>query len=290
MILVTGSTGTIGSELVKLLSARGIKFRAFVRNSKKAAAMNIRNMEIFEGDLDDTKALDKAMKGVTRVFLLSSADPRQVELQCNVVKAAAKAGVSLIVKQSAFGSSVNSPVALARWHWQTEDDIRNSGVPYTFLRPMMFMQTLLMFTHDIVADGVLRVPMKDAKVALIDARDIALCAAEILTGKGHEGKIYELTGPKGIGFDEIAKTLSGVVGRHVSYQNITLDEAKRKMTLDGLPEWLSSDLGKLWEIFSSGRAAKATTDVADITGETPRSFDTFCHDYSEVLLGELVHH
>lgn len=290
MILLTGATGTIGSELARLLSKRENTFRAYVRNPKKARDLNIPHMDIFEGDLRDTKALDRAMLGISRVFLLSSPDPMQVELQGNVVRAAKKAHVSLIVKQSAFGAGADSPVALARWHWMTEEDIRKSGVPYAILRPMMFMQNLLMLAHDIGAEGLLRVPMGTAKSSLIDARDIARCAAEILTGEGHAGKTYELTGPEAISYAAIAEALSEVCGRRVTYVDTPLEEVKAGMIRNGLPKWLADDICKLYEIFATGRAERVTTAVADITGSAATDIRQFCRDYSVVFTKEVVHH
>lgn len=290
MILLTGATGTIGSELARLLSKRENTFRAYVRNPKKARDLNIPHMDIFEGDLRDTKALDRAMLGISRVFLLSSPDPMQVELQGNVVRAAKKAHVSLIVKQSAFGAGADSPVALARWHWITEEDIRKSGVPYTILRPMMFMQNLLMLAHDIGAEGLLRVPMGSAKSSLIDARDIARCAAKILTGEGHAGKTYELTGPEAISYAKVAEALSEVCGRRVTYVNTPLEEVKAEMVRNGLPKWLADDICKLYEIFATGRAELVTTAVTDITGAPATDIRQFSRDYSGVFTKEVVHH
>lgn len=290
MILLTGATGTIGSELARLLSGRKNTFRAYVRNTKKARELNIPHMDIFEGDLEDTKALDRAMLGISRVFLLSSPDPRQVELQGNVVKAAKKAHLSLIVKQSALGADPDSPAALARWHWRTEEDIKKSGVPYCILRPMMFMQNLLMLAHDIGAEGLLRVPMGDGKVSLIDARDIARCAAKILTGEGHAGRTYELTGPEAISYARIAEILSEVCGRSITYVNVPLDEANREMIRNGLPKWLADDICKLYEIFATGRAERVTTAVTDITGTVAGDFRKFSRDYSGAFTREMVHH
>ncbi|MBI5178002.1 MAG: SDR family oxidoreductase [Nitrospinae bacterium] len=290
MILLTGATGTVGSELARLLSAKGIKFRAYSRNPKKAEDLKLPGMEVCMGDMADSRALDEAMKGVDRVFLLSSPDPRQAELQGNVIRAAKRAGVSLIVKQSAFGAGPDSPVALARWHYETERELRDSGVPYCILRPMMFMQGLFMHANAIKSEGVLRVPMKKAKVSLIDARDIAKCAAVILTGTGHEGKIYELTGPEAVDYERIAEALSDVCGKHVRYEDTTLEEAEKGMIRAGLPEWLAEDIRGLFAIFSSGGAARIRPTVLDITGEPARSIEEFCHDFAPVFHGELVHH
>jgi uncharacterized protein YbjT (DUF2867 family) len=290
MILITGATGTIGTELAKLLAAKGVKFRAYVRDVKKAAAMKLVNMEIIKGDLSEKASLKKAMRGVSRVFLLTSADPRQVEYQHNVIEAAKAEGVSLIVKQSAFGASPDSPVSLARWHWETEEELRKSGVPYCILRPMMFMQNMMMSAETIKTSGVMYSPIGNAKAALIDARDIAKCAASILTGNGYEGGIFDLTGPRAVSYREIAEEISRVAGHEIKCFDVSPEDAKTGMVAMGLPEWMAEDIRRLYEIFASGRASIVTTSVRDITGDRARGIETFCADYSEAFAGELVHH
>jgi uncharacterized protein YbjT (DUF2867 family) len=290
MILLTGSTGTIGSELARLLAARGVKFRAYVRNVKKAATLKLVNMDIVKGDLSDKAALKKGMRGVTRVFLLSSADPNQVEYQHNVIEAARIEGVTLILKQSAFGVSQDSPVSLARWHWETEQELVTSGVPYCIFRPMMFMQNLLTSADSIKRDGVIRSPMGDAKASFIDARDIARCAASVLTGTGHQGRTFDLTGPSAISYFDIAQELSKVVGHEIKYESVSLEDAKKGMLTSGVPEWMANDLTKLYEVFAAGRASVVTSSIRDITGGAARGIDEFCEDYAEAFAGELVHH
>lgn len=289
MILITGATGTIGSELAKLLSAKGLKFRAYIRSVKKAEALKLVNMEIFNGDLSDKAALKKAMKGITRVFLLSSADPRQVEYQRNVIEAAKAEGVTLIVKQSVFGVGPKSPVSLARWHWETEEELRKSGVPYAILRPTMFMQNLLMSAESVKKEGVIYSPMGDAKASFIDARDIAKCAMTILTGRGFEGKVYELTGPRAITYRDIAGELSKVGGHEVKCVNVSLEDARKWILSIGVPEWLANDITKLNEIFAAGQASIVTTSVRDVTGVTARGVETFVEDYAEAFFGVPIH-
>ncbi|MBI3581569.1 MAG: SDR family oxidoreductase [Nitrospinae bacterium] len=290
MILVTGATGTIGSELSKLLSSKGIKFRAYVRSVKKAEALKLVNMEIFNGDLSDKVALKKGMRGMSRVFLLSSADPRQVEYQRNVIEAAKAEGVKLIVKLSAYGAAAKSPRSLARWHWETEEELRKSGVPYAILRPTMFMQNLLMSAESVKKEGVIRSPIGEAKASFIDARDIAKCAATILTGRGFEGKVYELTGPRAITYRDIAKELTKVGGHEVKVVNVSLEDARRSVIGMGVPEWLANDITKLNEIFAAGQASFVTTSVRDVTGVTARGVETFVEDYAEAFFGAPVHH
>src|SRR5262245_57454462 len=124
MILVTGATGTIGSEVAKGLLERGAKVRALVRSPEKAEALKSAGAEVAQGSLEDTQSLEAALRGVEKVFLVSPAEPRQAELQGNLVTAAARAGVKHLVKISTTGAGHDSPVSLARLHAKIEDDIK----------------------------------------------------------------------------------------------------------------------------------------------------------------------
>ena len=217
MILVTGSTGRVGSDLVRQLSAKGTRVRALARDAAKGAALEAPGVEIARGDLGDPASLDAAMQGIERVFLLSSVDQGQAELQGNVVKAAKRAGVRHIVKLGAAGTGLDSPITVARLHTQTEKEIEASGIPYTFLKPALFMQFLMTHAPSIRSDGAFHMPMRDGNVPMIDVRDIAAVAAAVLTTPGHEGKAYTLTGPEALSMSEVAQKLGAAIGKPVKY-------------------------------------------------------------------------
>src|SRR5438552_15678249 len=121
MILVTGATGTVGGEVVRLLAARGQKVRAFGRNAERLP--RLAGVEPFAGDLTDRFAVGAAVKGADRIFLLGEPDPDHVEEQSNVIQAARRNGIKLLVKMSALGADAQSPINLARWHAKTEDEL-----------------------------------------------------------------------------------------------------------------------------------------------------------------------
>ena len=143
MIVVTGATGNIGGEIVRLLSHKGAQVRAFVRDPQKAQELAQQGIELAQGDFDTIDSMDKALAGVESAFLLSPSLPQQVEQQRKFVDAAKRAGVRHIVKLSGAGASENNPQQFARWHWQAEQHIRNSGIPFTFVQPVYFMQNFL---------------------------------------------------------------------------------------------------------------------------------------------------
>src|SRR4051794_7950756 len=142
MILVTGGTGSSGSEIVEALASKGVKFRMLARNPGKVAVRE-EGVEIVAGGLSQPRTLADALKGIEKVLLLAPPAPNQVELESNVVDAAKQAGVRHIVKFSAMTADPKSPSRFPRAHGEIEQRIRSSGLAWTFLRPTFFMQNLL---------------------------------------------------------------------------------------------------------------------------------------------------
>ncbi len=171
MILVTGGTGTVGSEVVKQLASLGTKFRVLARNPDKA--IKSPNVEVMRGDLADAVALGRALQGVDKLFLLTNSTPQTVELQSGVIAAARKAGVKHVVRLSVPGADLASPIQLARWHAQTDQELKKSGLAWTLLQPGYFMQNVLGSAATIKKDGAFYGCMGQGKAAVVDARDIA---------------------------------------------------------------------------------------------------------------------
>ena len=286
MILVTGSTGTNGTYLIRELSALGAPTRALVRTPEKAnIARQEGAEEIAVGDFEAPETLDAALEGVERAFLVAPFIPQQVEWEGNFVEAAGRAGVRHVVKLSVLGAHTESPLRLARPHAWVERQIEASGIPYTFLRPNEYMQNTLSNAPQVATEGRFYAPFADARVAMIDVRDIAAVAARTLTEPGHEGRTYELTGPEAISTRDVAEKLSEAIGKPVDLIEISIDDAWQAMIGAGMSEWYADGLVELFHFFQAGYAAGVANGVAEVTGREPRRFEEFARDHRAAFAG-----
>ena len=286
MILITGATGQVGGEVAKQLSGMGIHYRALVRNPEKASTIAALGAEVVQGDLEKPETLNAAMRGIEKVFLLSPSGPEQLEREGNATEAAKRAGVKHIIKLSVFGASPFSPIVLGQWHWYSEKNIEESGIPFTFVRPTLFMQNFRQFASTIKTEGKIYAPAGDAKVSFIDARDIAAVAVAALTKPGHENKVYEITGPEALSYDEMAKSFSEAIGKPVAYMNIPPDVTRQAMLEVGLPEWLIEDSLYYYEYGRSGHALTVTHWVGRVAEKQPYMFAAFACDYAAAFMSE----
>ncbi|HYU65995.1 MAG TPA: SDR family oxidoreductase, partial [Jatrophihabitantaceae bacterium] len=278
MILVTGATGTVGSEVVKLLVAAGERTRAFVRDPAKGQLLGPQ-VERVLGDLDQPETIAAALADVERLFLVTTQSTRQPEWEWGVIEAAASAGVRRVVKLSVFNADEHSPLQVARQHWQAEHALEESGLAATILRPVFFMQNLLaMVRGDRIATAA-----GQGRVAMIDARDIAAVAVAALTREGHAGKTYTLTGSEALSFDDVARIISQRTGKQISHFEAVPDGVRAALQAAGVPAWFASDMATLQGMLADGYEDVTTDDVRSVTGSPPRTLDQFAADFADSL-------
>lgn len=285
MILVTGATGTVGTEVVKVLASKGEHVRAMVRDPEKAASTLGQGVEIVQGDFGNPETFDAALKDVEKVFLLSPPSPQMGEQQGKFVEAAKQAGVQQIVRLSILPADPNSPIAIGRWHGEADQHVIDSGIAYTLLRPAYFMQNQLMSATTIGSQGAIYGMLGGGKVGHIDARDVSEVAAAVLTSEGHEGKIYPLTGSESLSMTEVVARLSSVLNKEVRYVDVTPEQVKAAITGMGAPEFMADGLVELDAMISEGKADMVTPMVNAILGREPRSLDQFAKDFATELQG-----
>ena len=281
MITISGSTGTIGSELLRLLSAAGVGARAVHRNASKARSLP--HVSWVQADLEDAGQVEAAVAGTTRLFLLTGNEPNFARVQIGVVRAAERLGVEYIVKLSALGASDHSKSAIAREHWQVEQALLRTRLQWTILRPHAFMQNWLGDVAESVrAEGLIYSPIGDGRVPFIDTRDIAAVAAEVLLHpEVHVGKKYVLTGGTAVGFGDLADVLSEATGRKITYRPISMEEARARLAARGVAAAaIEAMLAIAAYQRDGGPTATVSPTVQRLLGRAPRTIREFARDYA----------
>lgn len=285
VILVTGATGTVGSEVVKQLVEARQPVRALVRDPAKAEKFS-KVVEVVKGDFSRPETLDAAFVGVDKAYVLSPAiGPEFPELEGNVFNAAKKAGVRHIVKHSGVNVIVEDFFAgapFAKWHGESEKRLRALGVAWTILRPAFFMSNLS-GVFAIMRQGGLFLPTGDGKDAPIDPRDIAAVAVKVLTTPGHEGKIYEITGPELLSYAEIVQKVSEITGKALKFVDLSAEIWREQMLNVGAPKPVVESLVAYFTGVKEGRI-HTTKTVAELLGREARTIDEWVRANKQALL------
>jgi uncharacterized protein YbjT (DUF2867 family) len=288
-LLMTGGTGLVSSALIRALEAtKDLKLRALVRDPNKADALRSRGIEAVAGDLDDPETLSPAFEGITDLWLLNAVSPRQPENAMNALWAAKRAGVERVVRMSAIGAAHDAPSRNGRLHALSDAELMASNLKWTILRPHFFMQNLLMSAGSIAQQGTLYSDMGQGKLGLIDARDIGAFAARVLASAPaeHHGKVYTLTGPASISFEEVAAQLSQGIDKPVRYVPVTHEAARKGMLESGMSAWLAGMVVEYGTAYSENWGDFTTPHVRDVLGRPAGSVLAFAREHAAAFRGE----
>ena len=267
---VTGSTGRLGSRVARALSELGVDQRLVVRDAAKAPALPGTHTET--ADYGDRTAVRTALSGAHTVFMVSAAETAErVQQHLTFIDAAVDVGVQRIVYVSFFGASPTATFTLARDHWDTEEHLRSVGVAHTILRDNIYAD----FTpHFLGADGNIRGPAGDGRVALVAQADIAEVAVAVLTSNGaYDGRTLNLTGPTAVSMNEIAAILSDHLGRTVSYIAETIEEAYASRAIYRAPPWQVDAWVSTYTAIAVGELATVSEDIPEVTGHPAMSLE-----------------
>ena len=287
-ILVTGATGTVGSEVVRQLSSDASSYEIkagvhSIENTNKIQQYD--RVKAVQIDYDKIEGLETAFKGVEKLFLLTHPSSKTVEHESNLVVEAKKSGIKHIVKQSIMRADLGADVETMRLHRQSEKLIEESGIPYTFLRPNEFMQGFINFQGTTIkSNNAFYIPAEDAKVSFVDARDIAAVAVRALVdGDKHYNKTYMITGPEALSYHQTAEILSNATGKKIDYVNISEEEAREGMKEIGLDDWLINTILDLYTVFRKGYASSVSSAVEEVTGRKAATFAQFAKDHADAF-------
>ena len=277
MILLTGASGNVGSEVLKQALAVGLKIRATFL-SPAVAAQAPAGLEGVIMDYAKPETIRAALHGVEKIFLVGPPVRDLPELEANFVKEARAAGRKHIVKLSAFGGREST---FPSGHRDSEENIEASGLPYTFLRPNGFMQNLVNYNAGSIRDqNAFYGCQGNGGVSIVDIRDIAAVAVIVLAATGHEGKSYALTGGESLTNQQVAEKISPVAGCKINYVDLPAAEFKKGILSTGASEWSADALVDLQRFYREGKASLLTDDVERLTRHKPITFDQFVRDYA----------
>ena len=277
MILVIGGRSKIGAALIAELLDRGQPVRVLTRAGESAAARPD-GAQAVTGDLADEGSLVAAMTGADQVFLLSSPHPDAVRWHRNAIDAARRTEVQLLVRSSILGADRESPAEFISAHTDCDRYLEKSGLPYVIVRPNLFLQNIPESTiPSIDGSGTFYADAGQARISMVDTRDVGAVAAVALTEPGHAGAGYDVTGPEALSYDDVAAKLTETMGRRISYADAPDDAVRQALLGAGLTPWFAGALVSLYQDYrrsgTGGYAAQVTGTVAELTGRPARSLD-----------------
>jgi NAD(P)H dehydrogenase (quinone) len=275
MIAVTGATGALGGRVAAGLAELGVPLRLVVRDPARAPALP--GAEVVGGaNYADGEAMRRAFEGADTVFFVSAGEDRnRVDLHRGVVDAAVAAGVERIVYTSFFAAAPDTTFTFGRDHFHTEEHIKASPLKWTFLRDNIYLDFMPFFAGE---DGVIRGPAGDGRAAVVARDDIAASAVAVLSGDGHDGQVYEMTGPESLTLYEAAEQVAQAAGRPVTYVPETLEEARASRAPSGAPDWEIEGWVTSYASIAAGELERVSPDVERLTGRTPISLAQFLRD------------
>ncbi|MBN6057183.1 NAD(P)H-binding protein [Nonomuraea sp. RK-328] len=269
-ILVTGATGTVGRLVVDELVQAGHQVRALTRNPSRASELLPAGVEVVAADLADPDSLAPALYGVTAAHLITFAGDDYAPLKRGdeIVELAVKAGVRRV---TVLGGRADGPL---------EQALAASDLEWTLLEPVEFMSnTLRWWAGSVKAHGVVREPFGDRLSALVHEADIAAVAAAVLTGEGHGGRTYTLTGPEALTTREKVRVLAEATGLDITFTELTEQEARAEWRSHGMGEetieFLVQALGNTPEV---GYTVVPT--VEQVTGRPARPFAQWAAEHA----------
>lgn len=289
MILITGATGHLGKAIIDFLLQKGISpnnISALARSAEKAEDLKAKGINIKIGDYDDYASLVEAFKGVDKLLLVSGSDVvKRGEQQENAVKAAKEAGVKHIFYTSferkdqteKQNETETSPLGfIEKAHTDTEKLIKESGMTYTIFRNNFYMDMLpMLYIGEKVPDTGLFVPAGETKSAFALRKDMAEATANVLAGEGHENKEYSFSNTENVSFQEIADSLSEILGRKIAYTSPSTEVYVDTLIKAGVPKEFTGFQASFAEAFKQGAFNTETKDLENLLGRKPTTIKAF---------------
>ncbi len=278
-ILITGATGHIGNRVAQLLKG-DYPLRLMSRTPEKLSSFS--EAEKIQADYSDPGKLEVAFRGIHTAFIVSgyAAPGLRALLHKNAIDSAQRAGVAHVVYLSFQGAFADSTFPMSRDHFQTEEFIRQSGLPYTLLRDSFYMDLI----PDMFGEKrLMRGPGGDGKVAWVSREDVARTIAAILRNPAAYPGTYDLTGSEALSLAETAQRLTTLSDTEYIYEEETVEEGIRWREQLGAPQWEVDTWVGSYLAIAAGEVAPVSTDVYQITNQLPFTLEEYFTRYPQVL-------
>ncbi|MFB9905525.1 NAD(P)H-binding protein [Allokutzneria oryzae] len=283
MILVTGATGTVGSEVLRLLVRRGVAVRASTRDPVRLRSFEA-DVEVVKADFETPRTLRAAATGVEAVFLLTAPGASVAEHDLAMINAARAAGVRKVVKVSAIGGREAADTAPAGWHAPGERALAESSLAWTVLRPSSFASNALQWAGAIRAGTPVPNMTGTGAQGVVDPRDIAEVAVETLLSTENDGAVLTLTGPELINVPSQVAALAEALEQPLSTVDVPLEAAKEQMLAAGVDPSVVEVAVRGYQLVSEGGNAVVTDHVEHVLGRPARAFRTWAREHRAAFL------
>ncbi|WP_410871675.1 NAD(P)H-binding protein [Nocardia sp. A7] len=286
MILITGATGTIGSDIVRQLVTEGVVVRASTRDPERAEFPA--GVEVVRVDYRDPATFGPAMVGIEAAFLVGVPGPDDTGTDAALVAAAQVAGVRRVVKLSAVGTGDPRLGVPGSWHVPGEQAVRDSGLEWTILRSNTFASNTFSWIEPLRDGHPVPNLTGDGSQAVVDPRDVSAVAVAALRSSEHHGRTYTLTGPDLQTGRDQAAVLAEVIGRPIAVTDIAEADARAFMVAAGLPPAFVAGALTGQSFIRGGHNELVTDDIARVLGRPPRSYANWAADHRAAFAGMTV--
>ena len=263
---VTGSSGQLGGRVAARLANLGQPQRLIVRNPDRAP--QLAGAEIMQASYENKTSMKVALGGIKLLFLVSGYGLDRVEQHYSAIDAAVAAGVEHIIYTSFLSAAPLATFTHAREHYLTEKRVRESGCRYTFLRPTFYLDRAPRWFSN---EGIVQGPAGNGTITWVSRDDLADVAVAVLTGKGHDGASYEITGAKALTLTQAAEEFSLATGIPASYRYETIEEAKASRAKFNPTDWELEAWVSTYVAIATGELSVVSHSVETLTGHAPQT-------------------
>jgi uncharacterized protein YbjT (DUF2867 family) len=285
-ILVLAATGRVGAALVADLVSRGHAVIAVTRREEAATGLRRSGATPLLADIRDADRIAEQARAVDGVFLASADARDQAEAETAVIASIRRLCRPHVVKLSAQSAGLAPPASFGIQHRTVEKVLEGSGLDYTILRPVFFMQSLALFAGDVAAKSRMIAPAGEGRIAMVDTRDIAEAASAVFCDTTHFNKTYTLTGRAAFGFADTAALLTDMLGRKIRYVSPPTVAARLVLPLmTGMPRWQSNLVIDLMSAIKRGAQESVSTDIHLILDRDPRTLKAYLYENAALFQG-----